>query len=142
MAGELDLPEFERWRGQAASALEASTSLAATQPGWGCFLAEQAAQLAIKGLLHAVGLAPWGHDLVALEARVGEALGAVWPGQADAALRLARHYIPTRYPDAQAGGVPAERYGPGDADAARAHADAILAAVDACVVSLTLEAEE
>ncbi|MGH2736718.1 MAG: HEPN domain-containing protein [Actinomycetota bacterium] len=37
---------------------------AAALHNWACFAAEQAAQLALKGLLHGLGLGPWGHDLV------------------------------------------------------------------------------
>ena len=47
------------------------------------------------------------------------------------AARLARHYIPARYPDAHASGSPSSHYT--EADAAQAGADArrLLAAVDA-----------
>ena len=68
--------EYERWHTAAARTLAAATSQA--EEGfheWACFLAEQAAQLAVKGLLHATGAPAWGHDLVALadqlEAPVG-----------------------------------------------------------------------
>lgn len=40
---------------------------------WRCFLAEQAAQMAMKALLHGLGRGPWGHDLMEL----GKALD-VW----------------------------------------------------------------
>jgi HEPN domain-containing protein len=132
----IDVDEFRRWRAQADSALAAARATQAAQPAWACFLAEQAAQLAVKGLLHAAGLGAWGHDLVALEARLREPLGAAWTDRSAEAARLARHYVPTRYPDAHPGGVPAERYGADDARGALADAEAILAAVDAAVRTL------
>lgn len=58
-------------------------------------------------------------------------LGEVWPaGFADAAARLARHYIATRYPDAVPSGAPASHYTDADAAQAGEDADALLAAVD------------
>ncbi|MGH9228819.1 MAG: HEPN domain-containing protein [Acidimicrobiales bacterium] len=44
---------------------------------WRCFLAEQAAQMAMKALLHGLGRGPWGHDLVDLGNRL--AGGGRWP---------------------------------------------------------------
>lgn len=67
---------------------------------------------------------------MALEARLVEPLGGAWPGLAAEAARLARHDIPTRYPDAQPGGVPAQRYGADDVAAAARDAETVLSAVD------------
>lgn len=128
---DVDETEFQRWREQADSALAAAHMLADTQSAWACFCSEQAAQLAIKGLLHAAGLAAWGHDLVELESRLGEPLEDAWPGAAGEAMRLARHYIPTRYPDAHPGGAPADRYARADALAAIADAEFVIRSVDA-----------
>ncbi|HSH61451.1 MAG TPA: HEPN domain-containing protein, partial [Acidimicrobiales bacterium] len=50
-----DGPELQRWRRQAQAALDLARSAASTTPSWACFLAEQGAQLALKGLLHAIG---------------------------------------------------------------------------------------
>ncbi len=127
----LDAAEFRRWRDQAESALAAARVLAATQPAWACFCSEQAAQLAVKGLLHAAGLEAWGHDLVELESRLRAPLGDEWSGASDPALRLARHYIPTRYPDAHPGGAPAARYEHADAMAAMSDVEALIGAIDA-----------
>ncbi len=95
---DLDVNEFRRWLAQAESALASAQMLAVAQSAWSCFCCEQAAQLAVKGLLHAAGLEAWGHDLVELESRFREPLGAAWPDSTEQARRLARHYIPTRYP--------------------------------------------
>jgi HEPN domain-containing protein len=132
VASPLDRAEFERWRAQAASALE--TAALARKGGrceWACFLCEQAAQLAVKGILHAVGLDAWGHDLAVLAARAREAHGPVWPAPVqDAAVRLSRHYIPTRCPDAHASGAPSLHYTDADAEQASRDARDVLAAVD------------
>jgi HEPN domain-containing protein len=128
-ANGLDAPEFRRWREQSAVTLEAARELSGSQPGWACFLAEQAAQLALKGLLLGVGADAWGHDLLVLVQRA-EALGAGWQGDIEAAARLSRHYIPTRYPDAHAGGTPASHYTPGDAESAIADATSLTEAAD------------
>src|SRR6266536_4746677 len=97
----VDRDEFARWRSEADAALRGARLQAdALLHNWACFAAEQAAQLAVKGLLHGLGRGPWGHDLV----RLGELIGAAGidfsPGVLDAMRRLGRHYIPARYPDA------------------------------------------
>ena len=128
----LDGEEFERWRRQADSAADtAGLARAGGRAEWACFLSEQAAQLAVKALLHGTGLEAWGHDLTVLCARAQAELGRAWPPRlGDAAARLARHYIATRYPDAMPSGAPATHYT--DADAAQAEDDAraVLHAVD------------
>jgi HEPN domain-containing protein len=58
------------------------------------------------------------------------------------AIRLSRHYQPTRYPDALPGGTPRDRYGADDASIAIADAEAIVAAVDAGMNELRLAAEQ
>ena len=127
----VDEAEFARWREQAGRTLDtAELALDGARYEWACFLAEQAAQLAVKGLLHAVGEPAWGHDLIALERQAAEELGAVWVNLPDEAARLSRHYIATRYPDAHPAGSPGSRYRRSDADAARQDAEAIVAAVD------------
>lgn len=98
---------------------------------WGCFLAEQAAQLAAKSLLHGTGSGAWGYDLVALGERLREAAGEELPDAVAAALRrLSRHYIPPRYPDAHPGGSPMAYYGTEDSAEAIADADRVIAHVD------------
>lgn len=140
----LDEAEFDRWRGQAARALRTATLAAdGGEHGWACFMAEQAVQLGVKGLLHGVGTAAWGHDLVTLEATVAAELGDAWSGQlADAAARLSRHYIATRYPDAHASGEPGDHYRPSDAAQALTDARAVLAAIDTAWARLGADPEE
>lgn len=123
----LDAPEFGRWQAAAGVAVEAAGREAAAGANqWACFLAEQAAQLAVKGLLRGIGAPGWGHDLVALgehlEAALGEPLD---PEVREALATLSQYYIPTRYPDATPSGDPGAHYTPRHAAAAVAHAERI-----------------
>jgi HEPN domain-containing protein len=128
----VDEPEFLRWRRHAESTRVAAHAVAdAGRPEWACFLAEQAAQLAVKGLLHGAGEEAWGHDLTVLVARATASLAPAWPsGLEDQAARLSRHYIAARYPDAHPGGPPSQHYRPSDADQALADAAELQRAVD------------
>jgi HEPN domain-containing protein len=127
----LDLYEFRRWRGEADRALEgARLQAGGGLHNWACFSAEQASQLAVKGLLHGLGRGPWGHDLDQLGAMVGDAGVRLPESITDAMHRLTRHYIPARYPDAHPGGEPGEHYGAADADQAMTDARAIIEFVD------------
>lgn len=134
----LDVAEFSRWQSQAASA--ASVARIASEAGhfeWACFMAEQAAQIAVKGLLHGIGAEAWGHDLTVLATHAAEALGAAWPGDlADPAARLSRHYIPARYPDAHPSGPPSTHYLPSDAERALGDMSRLVEAVTAAWQSL------
>jgi HEPN domain-containing protein len=131
MERPLDREEYDRWRAEAGRALR-HAELAA-QDGlhnWACFSAEQSAQLAVKALLHALGLGPWGHDLVGLTERVGDAGLEIPQAIHDAVLRLSRHYMPARYPDAHAAGSPGDRYGASDATQALEDARSVVELVD------------
>ncbi len=127
----LDREEFRRWREEAGRALEAARLQAgAGLHNWACFLAEQAAQLALKGLLHGLGRGPWGHDLARLLDMACEAGVEPSPAVADALRRLSRHYIPARYPDAHAAGPPASHYAASDSEQALGDAGSALEFVD------------
>lgn len=131
-APPLDHDEFRRWREEAERALAGARLQAdADLFNWACFAAEQAAQLAVKALLHGAGRGPWGHDLVRLVEAAGAAGLRVSADAADAARRLSRHYIPARYPDAHPSGSPAAHYGRADADEAVRDAELLLVFVDA-----------
>lgn len=127
----LDASEFDRWMGEARRALRSARVQADEDlHNWACFAAEQAAQLAIKALLHGVGAGPWGHDLVELGAKAKEAAGELWPDVEDPLTRLSRHYIPARYPDAHPAGGPGEHYTASDARTAVDDAETILESVE------------
>ncbi len=128
----VDAQEFQRWRAEAERALEsARLQASAGIHNWACFAAEQASQLAVKGFLHGIGKAPWGHDLVRLMAVLEEEVGEVGRHLPEAAARrLSRHYIPARYPDAHPQGTPGMHYGPEDAEEALRDAEDIIETVD------------
>lgn len=87
----------------------------------------------MKGLLHAIGehALAWGHDLGPLERRVAGVFGDDWPpGLLEPAMRLGRHYLPARYPDAHPTGAPDERYTAGRARDAIDDAVCLVNAVD------------
>ena len=129
--GLLDSEEFDRWRAEADRALAGARLQAdGGLHNWACFAAEQAAQLAAKGLLHGLGRGPWGHDLVGLGDLIAAAGIEVPTSERDAMRRLGRHYIPARYPDAHASGPAAAHYGAADAAEAIGDAERILAFVD------------
>ena len=133
----LDEEEYSRWRQEADRALAAAHVQAeAGLHNWSCFAAEQAAQLAMKALLHGVGRGPWGHDLPRFADMAGEAGIKVSGEVIDAMRRLGRHYIPARYPDAHAAGPPGAHYGEADADEALRDSALILAFVDGAWESL------
>lgn len=124
----LDEPEFDRWWRTADSSLDMA-HLAAEHDAYhhACLHAEQAAQQAVKGLLHSVGAGSdaRGHNLLALGRAVAKATGAVLPEDVwEALARLGRHYLPARYPDALPGGAPLDHYTA--ADSSQALDDAIL----------------
>ncbi len=130
----LDDPEYDRWRRAADSSLEMAR-LAADHGHHhhACLHAEQAAQQAVKGLLHGVGAGAGarGHDLTALGALAEEALGANLSEELRTALgRLSRHYLPSRYPDALPGGAPGDHYRQDDSRQAVTDAVAVLGFVD------------
>jgi HEPN domain-containing protein len=132
MSVPLDGEELSRWRTEAASALRAATSqVDLGLHNWACFLAEQASQLAVKGLLAGIGKPSWGHDLVRLGDEAAAALPGNWPSSLLPALRrLSRHYITSRYPDAVPAGTPGGHYGPEDSRQALDDARSVLEAVD------------
>ncbi len=130
--GVVDDEEFGRWRAEATAASElARQARGGPHHNWTCFIAEQAAQLAVKALLHGLGAGPWGHDLVRLGAAVAESVDQPLPPPLETALiRLSRLYIATRYPDAHPEGCPAEHYSAEDADQALVDLGLVLAEVD------------
>ena len=133
----LDEEEFRRWRTDAGRALQSARHQAdGGFHNWACFTAEQAAQLAVKAILHGLGRAPWGHDLVGLVQSAADGGLSVPDDVNEASLRLARHYIPARHPDAHASGPAGTRYGAADAREALDDAGTILRFVDSSWAAL------
>lgn len=137
MSTHVDEEEFGRWREEAERALAgARVQAEAGIHNWACFSAEQAAQLAVKGLLHGMARGPWGHDLPRLGNMLVEAGLDVSADALDRMRRLGRHYIPARYPDAHASGPAGAHYGAADSAEALDDAKTLLALVDGIWKSL------
>lgn len=103
--------ESRRWVGQALHDL-ATAELLVEHGRYpvACFLAQQAAEKALKGLLYHDGAdIVLGHSVAAL-CREAAARHPVLEPHCGAWSTLDQHYIPTRYPDALPGGTPADVY--------------------------------
>lgn len=113
------------WLAQATHDLDhARHALEAGDYDWACFAAHQAAEKAVKALFLHLGGEAWGHSVARLlqdlrkKRDVGEAL-------IDAAKRLDKHYIPTRYPNGFDAGAPSEYYTADEAEQAISDAQRI-----------------
>ena len=130
----LDHPEYARWSATAERQVAVARHSAAGGFHEAAVLhAEQAAQCALKALLHLVGqtAAARGHSLVDLHASAAAHAGLALPETLVDSLRdLASAYQPTRYPDALPGGTPADHYGEAASTRAIATAEATLALVE------------
>lgn len=107
----IDIAEFDKWFRQGEQTLlSAKDDQEKAHHNWACFKAQQAAEFALKGLLHGLGNMAIGHSITKLLEEV-ERIGLSVPE----ALRidantLDKHYIPTRYADAYDQGSPYEFY--------------------------------
>lgn len=94
-----------------------------------CFLARQAAEKALKAFLFDRGAENvWGHSVAELcndAARLEPAFQALL----DKAAPLDNYYLPTRYPDALPGGIPAKAFAAEDAALALSRARTVLEGV-------------
>ncbi|MDQ3782117.1 MAG: HEPN domain-containing protein [Actinomycetota bacterium] len=118
----LDQPEFSRWLEAADDEARVAHDLVTTGAFNATVLhAEQAAQLALKGLLRGVGAAreAWGHSISQLADRAAEVAGlAIGDELAGRLAVLERDYKPSRYPDALVSGTPRGNYTREDTDRA------------------------
>lgn len=84
---------------------------------WSCFAAQQAAEKALKSTLQKMNKEGWGHSVTGLCQALTEATSV--PSELlDASKRLDKHYIPSRYPNGFASGIPGDYYTKKDADGA------------------------
>lgn len=131
--GDFDLAEFGRWLGQAKHTYSLiERDIEAGGYDWACFKAQQAAELALKAVLKAVGRGGFGHNLVALYNEVA----GVCPdnGEYEACVFfLDKLYIPHRYPDAFTEGEPWEHFSEREAREAMVCAQKILGWVEGCM---------
>jgi len=95
-----------------------------------CFLCQQAAEKALKGLLFLLGEEfVRGHSVGDL-CKQAAALEPAFAALCEAAARLDLFYIPTRYPNGLPGGLPSEAFVADDADRALELASAIIGEVE------------
>jgi len=112
------------WLRQAEDDLRAAQVLkAAGQAAQACFQAQQVGEKAIEALLAAEDRDLRSHSLTALLRELGEDPAQRWQRQARVLDKL---YAPTRYPDALGDELPAEVFGPEDAESALEAASALL----------------
>ena len=91
-----------------------------------CYEAHQAAEKALKALLHWLGVERRGHALVFLLREI-EARGVGTPSEVRRCLfTLDKHYIPSRYPDVYKEGAPADYYTEEDAATCLSCAEVVL----------------
>ncbi len=111
--------EADRWWRQAANDLAfARLALRERFHAQACFTAQQAAEKAVKAVAYGLGeRTVLGHSLVTLVSRYADR--AVGLGELrELAGILDQYYVPTRYPNGLAGGVPFEAFGKAQASAA------------------------
>ena len=116
--------EAERWRRQAANDLDfARIALRERFYAQACFIAQQAAEKAAKAIAYGLGeRTVIGHSLVTLISRYGDRAPELKDLRELAGI-LDQYYVPTRYPNGLAGGVPFEAFGESQAAAAVDAAD-------------------
>ena len=104
----LDASEFDRWIEASRRTFE--SALGDVERGdynWACFKFQQAAELAVKGLLRGIGRPSPGHSVSRLlEAAARDTGSTLEEGVIECAKLLDKFYIPTRYPDAWSEGPP------------------------------------
>lgn len=127
----LDEAEYARWNRSSKRTLSsAKGDLERGDYNWTCFKAQQAAEFAIKALLHGLGLPSYGHSVSRLLTEASRGL-RTRKEIVQAAKTLDKYYVPTRYPNAWAEGTPEEYYTKEDAEKAVKCAEAIIEWVEA-----------
>ena len=116
--------EADRWRRQAANDLAfARVALRERFYAQACFIAQQAAEKAVKAIAYGLGeRTVLGHSLVTLISRYADQAPGLHDLRELAGI-LDQYYVPTRYPNGLAGGVPFEAFGQSQAAAAVDAAD-------------------
>jgi HEPN domain-containing protein len=103
--------EAKRWFSEAEWDLESARILHESRRyNSSAFLCQQSAEKCAKALLYSVGESPFGHSVLELLERFGEASGKDISELKSLAAELDRHYIPARYPNAIPSGSPHEYY--------------------------------
>ena len=103
--------EADRWLTQAQHDLRAAVlNRRESFPEIACFLAQQAAEKALRAFLYAQGKQMVSDHAVHLLARACAGYNPAFAALEEACRSLDQYYLPTRYPDSLPGGVPHEVY--------------------------------
>lgn len=107
----LDKTEYERWFKTARRNIESARGdVERGDYSWACFKSHQAAELALKAILHGLGLPAYGHSLTRLLSELAGHNVNVPDELWNYTRELDRYYIPTRYPNAWPEGSPFDYY--------------------------------
>jgi HEPN domain-containing protein len=119
--------EAARWLAQAEYDLRAAQSNADSKLyPYACFIAQQAAEKALKAFLYGQGEREvMGHSVAALCKRAAR-FNKVFSTLSQKSAKLDRLYIPTRYPNGLPDGTPSEAYDEEDSQSALEQAKEIL----------------
>jgi HEPN domain-containing protein len=109
--------------------MQAEDSREAEHHEWACFIAQQAAEKAVKALHLHHGQEAWGHVIAKLLQELPDSV-RIPNDLIDRGRVLDNFYIPARYPDSHPEGSPFEHFGPLQSETALDHARAILEFVD------------
>lgn len=106
---EVEVPERSKdWYCQAERDIESAyAQLTSGFYEWACFIAQQAAEKAVKAVYQRLGGDTWGHSVTDLLEGLKEKID-ISPELTTKAKRLDRFYIPARYPNGWVSGFPGE----------------------------------
>jgi HEPN domain-containing protein len=114
------------WFNQALRDLEqAKESQKSGRHEWACFVAQQAAEKAVKALHLYMHQEAWGHVIAKLLQELPDSLN-IPKDLIDKARVLDNFYIPPRYPNSHPEGAPFEHYGPLQSEEAIRYASEII----------------
>ena len=121
------MPErSEDWIKQAVRDLKTAEDMA--KSGffeWSCFVAQQAAEKAVKAVFQKLNAAAWGHSVVELM-KILSKKTTVSEELLNCARTLDRYYVPTRYPNSFESGSPYEYFTGKDAEDALVYSKRII----------------
>ena len=134
----LDWEEYDRWLRQARRTRELiDAGMEYEGYSQACFKAHQAAEYALKALLHLVGRPAHGRSLTVLHEHTASPCGGGSQDELVECIKmLEKMYIPPRYPDAFPSGAPYEHYTRREAERTRACALMVIERVEKCAESL------
>ncbi len=92
---------------------------------WACFIAQQAAEKAVKSVYQRMGGEAWGHSVSELLKGLKDRLD-IGEELIDKARELDRFYIPSRYPNGWHSGIPGEYFNEKDSQHAIGNTEEIL----------------